>query len=126
MKPLPCATSGAKSSDDNDDHDDKDDDDTNLILLFIQARTRTLTMEGLLKLVATSSHSTEGRKISQSSPPPSAFQDSHMTVSQVSRDFSSLSMAGLDREDLVAFLVGETFDVLVAPCGVMFCCSTAE
>jgi len=26
----------------------------------------------------------------------------------VSRDFSSLGMAGLDREDLVAFLVGDT------------------
>ena len=83
-------------------------------------------MEGLLKSVARSSHSTEGRKISQSSASTSAFHDSHMTVSQVSRDFSSLSMAGLDREDLVAFLVGETFAVLVAPSEVMFCSSTAE
>ena len=66
-------------------------------------------MEGLLKSVARSSHCTESRKISQSSAPPSAFHDSHMTVGQVSRDFSSLSMAGLDRDDLVAFLVGETF-----------------
>jgi len=80
-------------------------------------------MEGLLKSVARSSHSTEGRKISQSSASPSAFHDSHMTVSHVSRDFSSLGMAGLDREDLVAFLVGETFALLVAPCGVMFCSS---
>lgn len=75
-------------------------------------------MEGLLKSVAGSSHSTNGRKVSQSSAPPSAFHDSHMTVSQVSRDFSSLSMAGIDREDLVAFLVGETFEVFVAPCVV--------
>lgn len=78
-------------------------------------------MEGLLKSVARSSHSTEGRKISSSSASPSAFHDSHMTVSQVSRDFSSLGMPGQDREDVVAFLVGETFAVLVAPCGLMFC-----
>ena len=77
-------------------------------------------MEGLLKSVAGSSHSTNGRKVSQSSAPPSVFHDSHMRVSQVSRDFSH-SMAGLDREDLVAFLVGETFEVFVAPCVVMFC-----
>ena len=76
-------------------------------------------MEGLLKSVARSSHSTEGRKISQSSAPPSACHDSHMTVNQVSRDFSSFNMAGLDREDLVAFLVGETFAVLVAPCALV-------
>lgn len=75
-------------------------------------------MEGLFKSFAKSSNSTEGRKISQSSAPPSAFHDSHITVSQVSRDFSSLSMAGLDRADLVAFLVGEIFAVLVVPCGV--------
>lgn len=77
-------------------------------------------MEGLLKSVARSSHSTNGRKVSQSSAPPRAFHDSHMTVSQVSRDFSH-SMAGLDREDLVAFLVGETFEVFVAPCVVLSC-----
>lgn len=73
----------------------------------LHARTRTLVMEGLLKSVAGSSHSTNGRKVSQSSAPPSLFHDSHMTVSQVSRDFSH-SMAGIDREDLVAFLVGDT------------------
>lgn len=78
-------------------------------------------MEGFLKSVARSSHSTEGRKISLSSASPTAFHDSHMTVSQVSRDFSSLGMPVQDREDLVAFLVGETFAVLVAPCGLMFC-----
>ena len=66
-------------------------------------------MEGLLKSVPRSLHSTDGRKVSQSSAPPSAYHDSHMAVSQVSRDFSSLGTAGLDREDLVAFLVGETF-----------------
>lgn len=78
-------------------------------------------MEGLLKSVSRSSHSTDGRKVSQSSAPPSAFHDSHMTVSQASRDFSSLGTAGLDREDLVAFLVGETFEVFVAPCVLMSC-----
>lgn len=83
-------------------------------------------MEGLFKSVAKSSNSTEGRKISQGSAPPSAFHDSHITVSQVSRDFSSLSMAGLDREDLVAFLVGEIFAVLVVPCGVFLLLSLAK
>ena len=78
-------------------------------------------MEGLLKSVSRSSHSTDGRKVSRSTAPPSAFHDNHMTVSQVSRDFSSLGTAGLDREDLVAFLVGETFEVFVAPCVLMSC-----
>lgn len=65
-------------------------------------------MGGLLKSAARNSHPTEGRKISPSSAFPSAFHEHHVTVSQVSRDFSSVGHAEPDREDLVAFLVGET------------------
>ena len=72
-------------------------------------------MGGLLKSVTRNSYPSEGRKISSSSALPSAYHENHVTVSQVSRDFSSVGSAGPDRGDLVAFLVGETFAVPISP-----------
>lgn len=65
-------------------------------------------MGGVLKSAARNSHPSEGRKTSPSSALPSAFHEHHITVSQVSRDFSSVGNAEPDKEDLVAFLVGKT------------------
>lgn len=65
-------------------------------------------MGGLLKSVQTISHSAEGRKISSGSS-PSANHEHHITVGQVSRDFSSVGTEGHDRSDTVAFLVGKPF-----------------
>ncbi|XP_078381245.1 uncharacterized protein LOC144664014 isoform X2 [Oculina patagonica] len=73
----------------------------------LHARTRTLIMGSLLKSAARNSHPTEDRKISPSSAFPGAFHEHHVTVTQVSRDFSSVGHAEPDREDLVAFLVGD-------------------
>ena len=71
-------------------------------------------MGGLLKSVARNSYPSDGRNISSSSALRSAFHENRVTVSQVSRDFSSAGSAGPDRGDLVAFLVGETFAVPIA------------
>ena len=62
-------------------------------------------MGGLLKSVQTISHSAEGRNISSGSS-PSANHEHHITVGQVSRDFSSVGTEGHDRSGTVAFLVG--------------------
>ena len=82
-----------------------------LSVLHVQARIKTLIMGGLLKSVARNPYPSEGRKIVQALLYP---HENHVTVSQVSRDFSSVGTAGPDREDLVTFLVGETFAVPVA------------
>ena len=69
-------------------------------------------MGGLLKSVEINSQSPEGRNTFPSSL-PSAFHEHHMTVGQVSRDFSSVGTVGHDREDTVTFLVGKTFTLLL-------------
>lgn len=65
----------------------------------LHARTRTLIMGELLKSVRNSD--------SQTSAVPSASHDQYMTVTQVSRDFSSVCSVARDGEDLVLFLVEE-------------------
>lgn len=64
----------------------------------LHARTRTLIMEGLLNSIEMNSHSSPTSS-------PSAAHEHHMTVGQISRDFSSVSSSGHDRGDTVAFLV---------------------
>ena len=78
-------------------------------VLLLQARTRTLIMGGLLKSVR-SSHP-------PSSAVPSTSHEQHVTVTQVSRDFSSVGSAGHEGGDLVVFLVGEELAFLVAGFG---------
>ena len=58
-------------------------------------------MEGLLNSIEMNSHSSPTSS-------PSAAHEHHMTVGQISRDFSSVSSSGHDRGDTVAFLVGKT------------------
>lgn len=77
---------------------------------LLQARTRSLIMGGLLKSVEM--NVTDGRNVSASSS-ISTFQELHMTVGQVSRDFSTDSRVSHNRADTVAFLVGKTFKLLI-------------
>ena len=81
-------------------------------------------MGGLLKSAARNSHPSEGRKISPSSALPSAIHEHHITVSQVSRDFSSVGNAEPDKEDLVAFLVGKTFALSIDLTVCSMCCQS--
>ena len=73
---------------------------------LLQARTRSLIMGGLLKSVEM--NVTDGRNVSASSS-ISTFQELHMTLGQVSRDFSTDSRVSHNRADTVAFLVGKLF-----------------
>lgn len=73
---------------------------------LLQARTRSLIMGGLLKSVEM--NVTDGRNVSASSS-ISTFQELHMTVGQVSRDFSTDSRVSHNRADTVAFLVGNYY-----------------
>lgn len=77
---------------------------------LLQARTRSLILGGLLKSVEM--NATDGRNVSASSS-MSTFQELHMTVGQVSRDFSTDSRVGHNRADTVAFLVGKTFELWI-------------
>ena len=58
------------------------------------------------------------KSVRSSHPPslavPNASHEQHMTVTQVSRDFSSVSSAGHEGGDLLVFLVGKEFALLVA------------
>ena len=65
-------------------------------------------MGGLLKSVQTISQSADCRNISSSSS-PNLNQEHHITVGQVSRDFSSVGTEEHDRGNTVAFVVGKTF-----------------
>ena len=67
-------------------------------------------MGGLLKSVET--NATDGKNVSASSS-ISTFQELHMTVGQVSRDFSTDSRVSHNRADTVAFLVGKTFELFI-------------
>ena len=53
-------------------------------------------------------NATDGRNVSTSSS-LSTFQELHMTVGQVSRDFSTDGRVSHNRADTVAFLVGKLF-----------------
>ena len=77
---------------------------------LLQARTRSLIMGGLLKSVEM--NATDGKNVSASSS-ISTFQELHMTVGQVSRDFSTDSRVSHNRADTVAFLVGKTFELFI-------------
>ena len=75
-------------------------------------------MGGLLKSVEM--NATDGRNVSTSSS-LSTFQELHITVGQVSRDFSTDSRVSHNRADTVAFLVGKTLELFIHACpGLLF------